>query len=138
MPRYEDVVLIVEGWSDHDQLQLAYPGIETIVIYGTRVVPALCTIRNAIMDKKRVFIMTDPDKTGDWSAKAIQKAFPKLVRVEIDPGQSRSLGNKGWHYGVEYCSVEYLRYVLDPILSGDYLTFPRYLGVDGILSCGVS
>lgn len=114
------IVLIVEGWSDHDQVQLAYPDIETIVIYGTRFDNvAIDKVKLAKAQGKIPYIMTDPDRTGDWVARRISQIFPDIKRISVDPDQSKMLGRKGWHYGVEYCSVPYLRCVLAPYIKGE-------------------
>lgn len=110
---------IVEGWSDHDQVKLAFPteDVDTIVTNGINYNNRL---RQLIGEKvargDAIFILSDPDESGDQLAKMICKEYD-FPRIHVDPTQAQMYTIKRIKYGVEYCSVTYLKELLTQFIK---------------------
>lgn len=116
------VTFIVEGWSDHDQLCRAYPDINTIVTNGTRFNNRIADlIQHSLMKKEDLFILSDPDIAGDQLSNMVKSYYPLIPRIYVDPEQAKCTRiGKSDKYGVEYCSVRYLRELLGGIMNDCY------------------
>lgn len=61
----------------------------------------------------RIFILTDPDKSGDELAQAIQQKFPIIPRIELNPLRCINTRSPKKNKGVEYCDIRYLRNIIN-------------------------
>lgn len=116
------VTFIVEGFSDENKIRATYPDnkfIGTIVLGGTKFNNVIKTAIEAAVLRGRVYILSDPDEAGDQIAKAIQEYYGMgIERILVNPDRARFFrSQKGWKYGVEYCSHEYVRELI-----GGYIT----------------
>jgi len=106
------MIVIVEGWSDHDRVKGAVPEMETIVTNGTRMNNRIREqIRSHILSGDYVCILSDPDTAGDQLASMVQGEF-LLPRISVDPEKAKCYNGKKEKYGIEYCSNQYLRELL--------------------------
>jgi ribonuclease M5 len=108
-------VFIVEGTRDKIQVKRAlanYGEFGFIVLHGTHFGNAVRRIidYNLYTKMREVFILTDPDDTGNLIAQRIQEIYP-IKRIMIDRNKAKCLFGDRWRYGVEYCEEEYLREV---------------------------
>jgi ribonuclease M5 len=106
--------LIVEGKNDVKKIKEVFnDGIEFIMLDGVNFSIAKSNeIQTLLENNKMVFIMTDPDKAGDSVATLIQRKFPTIKRISVLPEKARILKSKGYKYGVEYCSRNYIHSLL--------------------------
>ncbi len=101
--------VIVEGRKDKDLLLLAYPDANVIYTDGTRFNKnTISKVQHLIETNHYSLVLTDPDDTGDIIAHKLRERFPQLRRIEVDPIQARLLTHKGYKFGIEYCTLEYL------------------------------
>jgi ribonuclease M5 len=109
------VTFICEGWTDHDAIRRVYENpdqVHTIVLHGTKFNNSIRSQIEEAMQKGKVYILTDPDSSGDHIARVISDYYG-LSRIEADPLKARFFRTgKGYKYGIEYCSVDYLRELL--------------------------
>lgn len=108
------VTFVVEGWSDHDKIKQAYPQdyVGTVVLNGTKFNNSVRSQIEAAMEKGSVYMLSDPDESGDQIAKVICTYYG-IKRIDVDPKRARFLRmERGWKYGVEYCGLVYLRELL--------------------------
>jgi ribonuclease M5 len=108
-------VFIIEGWSDHDKLQNALgEGIFTIVTNGTKINNRIReTIETSIELGLTPYILSDPDIAGEHLAQMINKEYPYISRILVNPEKAKYYKGKGkYKYGIEYCSHNYLRELL--------------------------
>ncbi|AWD92996.1 putative primase [Bacillus phage vB_BceM-HSE3] len=104
---------IIEGWSDDTQIQLAFPRCRTIITKGTKFNGAVKgEINKAIDEGYEVYILSDPDVAGTRLANLVNKVFPEIPRITVDPEQCKCQRMYKTKYGIEYASVSYLRSVL--------------------------
>jgi 5S rRNA maturation endonuclease (ribonuclease M5) len=117
------VTFIVEGWSDHDALKRAYPQetVGTVVLNGTRFNRSIREKIEEAMKKGKVYILTDPDEAGKQAAGVISLYYGyDIPAIWADPKQARCFNiAKGYRYGIEYCSVQYLKGLLDYYVQED-------------------
>jgi ribonuclease M5 len=111
--------LIVEGKSDVKKIRMAIKEeLLFVILNGVHFRQAeRLKIKKALSECEKVFLLTDPDVSGDQVAEKIQHSFPEINRISIDPKKARVLKKRGYKYGVEYCSNRYLQNVL-------YASFP--------------
>lgn len=110
---------IVEGKSDVKKIEMVLKNksVYYVVLNGINFKEEqIKQIKKAVNVCQEVFILTDPDEAGNKVAKLISKTFPEINRIEVDPNQAKVLKKRGFKYGVEYCSNNYLKSVLAPYL----------------------
>lgn len=118
------VTFIIEGWSDHDALKRAYPQetVGTVVLNGTKFNNSIREKIEEAMKKGKVYILTDPDEAGEQIARVIREYYGwyGLQDIWADPTHARCLRpTKGYKYGIEYCSIRYLKGLLDYYVQED-------------------
>ncbi|MGF7534878.1 toprim domain-containing protein [Bacillus mexicanus] len=110
---------IVEGKSDVEKLEMVLKErcVYYVVLNGINFKEnQIKQIKKAVNICEKVYILTDPDDAGNKVAKLISKTFPEINRIEVDPNQAKVLKKRGYKYGVEYCSNNYLKSLLSPHL----------------------
>jgi len=109
---YETIGYIVEGFHDERAVLQVEPNAVIAVTNGSRYNRRVrMDIQRVIDQCDIVFILTDPDETGDALAAYIKRAF-NLPRIHIDPQQAVGYINGKTKVGVEYCEPAYLQQVL--------------------------
>ena len=109
------VTFIVEGWSDHDAIKRAYPqdSVTTVVLNGTKFNNGVKAQIEKAMEEGDTYLLSDPDVAGDQIEGVICGWYNNLERIRPDPTKARFLRlGKGYKYGIEYCSVAYLKELL--------------------------
>jgi ribonuclease M5 len=101
--------VVVEGRKDKDLLMQVYPNANILYLNGTKFnKSSMNKVQNLINVSNLVLILSDPDESGNVIAHKLTGKFPQLQRVEVDPTQARLMTHRGFKYGIEYCSREYL------------------------------
>lgn len=103
--------LIVEGKSDVRKISMVLKdAVHFIVLNGINFrEKQINDIKNVLNKCDRVYILTDPDEAGNKAATKISGVFPQLTRIDVDPNEAKVLKKRGYKYGVEYCSNNYLK-----------------------------
>ncbi|AGR47074.1 putative primase/topoisomerase [Bacillus phage Shanette] len=110
------IAVIVEGFSDHDAIRRVYSpkDVQTIVTNGTKFNNRIREqIQEALDMRLPTFILSDPDKAGDDLASMVKSNFSKISRIRVDPDKAKQERMFRVKYGVEYCSDEYLKELLE-------------------------
>ena len=109
---YETIGYIVEGFHDERAVLQVEPNAVIAVTNGSRYNRRVRLDIQRIIDQcDIVFILTDPDDTGDKLADYIQRTF-HLPRIHIDPEQAICYRNGKKKIGIEHCEPAYLQHVL--------------------------
>ena len=108
---------IVEGIKDEERIRGVltelYGEFLIGILKGTRFSKREISMTKLMLNScEKVFVLSDPDEAGDWIANKLLTKFPELERINVDPDEANCFRWKGWKYGVEYCSDEYLRKIL--------------------------
>lgn len=112
------ICFIVEGDSDKERVKAVYPDEHYIVLNGVKFQEKeIDEINQALTFCQHVCIFTDPDKAGDNVEKRIRMVFPGLPRIKMDPEKAKCKKRKGYKYGVEYCSNQYIKKVVEETLT---------------------
>lgn len=113
------VYLIVEGTKDERHIQKIFPYAKFIITNGTRMnnrVKSLIT--QALTQTPSVYILSDPDDAGNALATMINRFFPTLLRIHLDPARCKTMNlrNERVNIGVEHAEPQYLYEALNPYL----------------------
>lgn len=108
---------IVEGFNDESKLRQLIPNSRIVVTKGTRFNNRVrMDINLVLIECSRVYLITDPDKSGDLLAKTILNEFPMLIRINLDPEQCKCYRNSRLKIGLEHCDLSNFSTVLKPSL----------------------
>lgn len=106
--------IIVEGPYDYKVVHEAAPEARIFILHGNGFNQRIRdSIKQLVKDCDLVFVMTDPDKAGDWVASRIARAFPSTYRIHVDPNLACKKIYKKYKYGIEYCNVHYISTLID-------------------------
>lgn len=101
--------IVVEGPYDEKVVSQAAPEVDILVLNGNGFRHNKEKIERFIRRCELVFILTDPDDAGELIAEKIKRAYPETYRIYVDPKLASRKIYKKIHYGIEYCTVEYLK-----------------------------
>ena len=120
-------VLIVEGTKDADQIKKAFEGVDywcdvrTLVTEGTKVNNRiLAEIEDCIRDGYNPYILSDPDEAGEHLAEMIHQWYPEIPRLDVDFHECAYFTGKKFKAGIEYCSYDYLKELISPLVGRSY------------------
>jgi ribonuclease M5 len=109
------IAVIIEGWSDHNAIRRVYSpkDVQTIVTNGTKMNNRISEqIQEALDMGLPTFILSDPDKAGDDLASMVKSNF-NISRLTVDPDKAKQERMFRTKYGIEYCTDEYLKELLE-------------------------
>jgi ribonuclease M5 len=109
------IAVIIEGWSDHNAIRRVYSpkDVQTIVTNGTKMNNRISEqIQEALDMGLPTFILSDPDKAGDDLASMVKSNF-NISRLTVDPAKAKQERMFRTKYGIEYCTDEYLKELLE-------------------------
>lgn len=113
--------LIVEGTNDEKQIIMATKGrnISIAVTKGTRFTNRTkMDIDNLIRICDTVYILTDPDVSGDLIADVIKHHYPDLKRISFPPEKCEYINSRNRKYvGIEYATYQNIRDILHPFIK---------------------
>ena len=101
--------IIVEGPYDEKVVKQAVPEVEVLILNGNGFRHNADKINQLVKQCELVFILTDPDHAGTLIADKILRAFPETYRIYVDPKLACKKIYKKFHYGIEYCEIDYVR-----------------------------
>lgn len=118
-----DMVYLKEVNKSPDHLRQCRSKFNIIVTKGTRFGEhEKLQVEVDILLGNRVYILSDPDRGGDELARLVQEVFPVVPRIELNPKQCTNPRSPLKRKGVEYCSVRYLRNVINRQTTKPYDT----------------
>lgn len=104
---------IVEGFNDEDKLLTVLPSAHVVVTKGTRLNNRVrMDINNALSKCSKVYLLTDPDESGNLIANKLILEFPMLTRIFLDAKECKCYRNNRLKIGMEHCTHSYLASVL--------------------------
>jgi ribonuclease M5 len=104
---------IVEGFNDESKLLQVIPNAHVVVTKGTRLNNRVRMDINLALNKcSRVYLLSDPDVSGDLIANSLLTEFPMLTRILLDADQCKCYRRNKIKVGVEHTSNSYLYSVL--------------------------
>lgn len=116
-----DMIYLKEVNKSPDHIRQCRSGLNIIVVRGTRFGEhEKLQVEIDILLGNRIYILSDPDKGGDELARLIQEVFPTIPRIGLDPKHCTNYRSPLKRKGVEYCSVRYLRKVINRQLTKSY------------------
>lgn len=105
---------IVEGVHDKDKVSRLVRGSVFVVAEGQRYNNRVANgVRKMVQDCTYVYILTDPDETGDKLADMVWKDYPTMGRIYMDPEQCLCERQHKMKIGVEHATDAYLREVFE-------------------------
>lgn len=105
--------LIIEGANDERKILEVSRDYYLVLTNGTKFSNReIYKIEEALGICSEVYILTDPDPSGDWIAQHIQESFPEIKRIEVDPDKAKVKKWRGDKFGIEYMSHQSLRDIL--------------------------
>jgi 5S rRNA maturation endonuclease (ribonuclease M5) len=114
--------IIVEGPYDEKIVRQAAPEARIFVLHGNGFNQRIRdNIKQLLKDCELVFILTDPDKAGNWAATRISRAFPETYRIHVDPLLATKKIYKKIKYGIEYCEVDYIKELIESSIQSRQL-----------------
>lgn len=97
--------LIIEGANDERKIREVSKDYYLVLTHGTKFSNReIYKIEEALSICDSVHILTDPDTSGDWIAEHIQKFFPDIPRIQVDPNKAKVRKYHGDKFGIEYMS----------------------------------
>lgn len=112
------LTFIVEGFHDEEKLKQLYPTAKYIITHGRPYNSKLKQpLISALTNKETVICLSDPDERGDLIAKSIQRVYPEVIRIRIDPEKCRCTRQHHHKIGIEHADLDYLRACIESYLQ---------------------
>lgn len=108
---------IVEGFNDEVRMKEVFPNSVIVVMQAKYTRRTRMNIEAALPKVDEMFILTDPDSTGDQFADWINKDYD-FKRLFVDVEECRCYRNHKHKIGVEHASVDYLKNTLLQQIGG--------------------
>jgi len=105
--------LIIEGANDERKILEVSRDYHLVLTHGTKFSNReIFKIEEALSLCTSVYILTDPDQSGNWLANRIREYFPNIPRIKVDPDKAKIRRPRGDKFGIEYMSHQSLKEIL--------------------------